>query len=96
MNTKTLKHKKQIVQTDQKKACIYYYVTRDSALINETLPAYGIEIEKKHEDIVVDNYSVCDCFYSEDEAEDLLKTLADYTVTPVCAEEVIEEILNDI
>jgi hypothetical protein len=96
MDIKELKHCKKIMQIDNNEANILYYLVRNSSRVCEPHPQYGIEIEKEQGSLVVDKFSALECFYSEDEAEALLKVLAYYKVTPISASEVIEELLNDL
>ncbi len=67
--------------------CINYYVLEDDGF-------YGIKAEKVQNDSVVDESSVKYIFETKDEILDLIKTLADNTVTPFAMAEIIDELIS--
>ena len=72
---------------------VNYYITKETSIIAECIPPYGISIEKTAETNSADVYSAARCFTSEKKAELLLCRLSDYSVTPVSAEEAIEALI---
>ena len=71
-----------------------YYITFDKNTVDEPGPAYGISIEK-HEGPEKESFDALGCFMEYSPAYALIEKLSRYGVTPVCAEETIEVILED-
>ncbi|MBN2558357.1 MAG: hypothetical protein JXB33_06375 [Clostridia bacterium] len=93
MYTKKLLYTRTVCLCEGPPFSVDYFLTIESCGVFEPVPEYGILIEKR-EPGSTDVFDAAGCIDSIEEAGRLLKALFDNTVTPVCAPEALEAIIE--
>ncbi|MFO7611234.1 MAG: DUF6514 family protein [Clostridia bacterium] len=94
MYTKKLLYTRTVCLCEGPGFSIDYFLTIESCRVCEPISEYGILIEKR-ESGSTDVFDAAGCMDSMEEADRLLKALFDNTVTPICAPEALEAIIEN-
>lgn len=94
MITKKLLSKNSFMDDNGFEFSVEYFITKTSAVFNDSVCPYGFTIEKPMLNGDSDVYSAEACFKKEDNAILLLQALSEYQVTPLSAEESIDTLMD--